>query len=128
MRQGDALWQIQHPGSQPRLPVAWGTTAVMKASFRGVGSRVRDSSSFLGTQKWKVKACLQKSAFCPKCCQGGGSREGSYGPEEGSVAGGLRMRQEMKVAGYSGQWGRGDRTPGVLGEATWGSRGWGTFC
>lgn len=51
------------------------------------GSPVKGSSSFLGTQKWKVKECLQKSAFCPKCCQGGGSWEGSYGPEEGSVAG-----------------------------------------
>lgn len=59
----------------------------MKASFREVESG--DSSSFLGAQKWKVKEYLQNSAFCPKCCQGRGSWEGAYGPEEGSVVGGV---------------------------------------
>lgn len=38
------------------------------------------------------------------------------------MAGELWMRQEMKVTGYRGQWGRVDGTPRVLGEVTWGSR------
>ena len=42
---------------------------------------------------------LQNSAFCSRCCQGRGRRRGSYGPEEGSVAGGLWMR-EKEVTGY----------------------------
>lgn len=38
------------------------------------------------------------------------------------MAGELWMRQEMKVTGYRGQWGKVDGTPGVLGEVTWGSQ------
>lgn len=38
------------------------------------------------------------------------------------MAGGLWMRQEMKVTGYRGQWGKvDDGTPEVPGEVTWGS-------
>lgn len=48
-----------------------------------LGRRVRDSSSFLGTQKWRVKESLQNSAFCSRCCLGGGRREGVLWPRRG---------------------------------------------
>lgn len=58
---------------------------MMKASFREVQSGVPPAS--LAPRNGRSRSVFRSQPFCPKCCQGGGSREGSYGPEEGSVAG-----------------------------------------
>lgn len=72
-----------------------------KASFREV------ESGFLQLPwhpEMEGQGVSSELSLLPMCCQGGGSWEGSYGPEEGSVVGGLWMRQEM--TGYRGQWGK----------------------
>jgi hypothetical protein len=105
-----SLCQVE--GSLP-APLHWVSIRAASAAswqLRGLwpwlrppsGKTSRGSSSFLGTQKWRVKEGLQNSAFCSRCCQGGGSWAGSYGPEEGSVVGGLWTRQEMVETSYKG--------------------------
>lgn len=51
---------------------------MMKASFQEV--RFRDSFSFLGTQKWKVKECLQELSLLPKVLPGRGELGGVLWP------------------------------------------------
>lgn len=88
-----------------------------KASFREVESGIPPAS--LAPRNGRSRSVFRSQ---PKVLPGRGSWEGSYGPEEGSGAGELWMRQEMKVTGYRDQWGKVDGTPGVLGEVTWGSQ------
>lgn len=76
----------QHPGSQRHLLAAQGTAAVAEASFR------EDESGFFRLP-WHPEMTGQGGSselgLLLKVLPGGGSWEGSYGPEEGSVAGGL---------------------------------------
>lgn len=69
----------QHPGSQCHR--IQGDCGRGRGLFPG--RRVRDSSSVLGAQKWKVEEGLRNSAFCSRCCQGAGRREGVLGPRGG---------------------------------------------
>lgn len=69
----------QHPGSQCHR--IQGDRGRGRGLFPG--RRVRGSSSFLGAQKWKVEEGLRNSAFCSRCCQGAGRREGVLRPRGG---------------------------------------------
>lgn len=66
---------------QRHLPAALGGCGRGRSLFPG--RCVRGSSSFLGSQQWRAKEGLQNSAFCSRCCQGGGRAEGTLRPRRG---------------------------------------------
>lgn len=100
----------QHPGSQCHR--IQGDCGRGRGLFPG--RRVRDPSSFLGAQKWKVEEGLRNLAFCSRCCQGAGRREGVLRPR-----GGQRGRWAVDETGEGHGRLQGHRAgPGSL-------RGWG---
>lgn len=99
------------------MPPPGGSRGTVAGTEASPGRRVRDSSSFLGTQKWRVKEGLQNWAFCSRCCQGGGKWEGVLRPRRGQCGRWTVDETEREATGYKGH----RVGPGNLGDRGKGS-------